>query len=47
MGYGGSRIDAGKSVGGTEDEGIDGTIKGDRPGMDVVYLQAKRPGRDR
>ncbi|HSL02786.1 MAG TPA: winged helix-turn-helix domain-containing protein [Nitrospiraceae bacterium] len=42
MGYGGSRIDAGKSIGGTGDEGIDGIIKEDRLGLDLVYLQAKR-----
>ncbi|MBM4132261.1 MAG: restriction endonuclease [Nitrospira sp.] len=44
MGYGGSRVDAGKSVGGTGDEGIDGIIKEDRLGLDLVYLQAKRWG---
>lgn len=44
MGYGGSRADAGKSVGGTGDEGIDGIIKEDRLGLDLVYLQAKRWG---
>lgn len=42
MGYGGSRVDAGKSIGGIGDEGIDGIIKEDRLGLDVVYLQAKR-----
>lgn len=42
MGYGGSRSDAGKSIGGIGDEGIDGIIKEDRLGLDVVYLQAKR-----
>ncbi len=42
MGYGGSRVDAGKSIGGTGDEGIDGIIKEDRLGLDLVYLQAKR-----
>ncbi len=42
MGYGGSRADAGKSIGGGSDEGIDGIIKEDRLGLDVVYLQAKR-----
>jgi restriction system protein len=42
MGYGGSRADAGKSLGGTGDEGIDGIIKEDRLGLDLVYLQAKR-----
>ena len=42
MGYGGSRSDAGKSVGRSGDEGIDGIIKEDRLGLDVIYLQAKR-----
>ncbi len=42
MGYGGSRADAGKSVGTVGDEGIDGIIKEDKLGLDVVYLQAKR-----
>lgn len=42
MGYGGSRKDAGKAVGRTGDDGIDGTIKEDRLGLDVVYIQAKR-----
>lgn len=42
MGYGGSRSDAGKSVGHSGDEGIDGIIKEDRLGLDVIYLQAKR-----
>ncbi len=42
MGYGGSRADAGKSIGGSGDEGIDGIIKEDKLGLDLVYLQAKR-----
>jgi restriction system protein len=42
MGYGGTRQDAGKAIGGTADGGIDGIIKEDRLGLDVVYLQAKR-----
>jgi len=42
MGYGGSRADAGRSIGGTGDEGIDGVIKEDKLGLDLVYLQAKR-----
>ncbi len=42
MGYGGSRLDAGKSIGRSGDEGIDGIIKEDRLGLDVIYLQAKR-----
>lgn len=42
MGYGGSRADAGKSIGSSGDEGVDGIIKEDRLGLDVVYLQAKR-----
>ncbi|MCF6155744.1 MAG: restriction endonuclease [Candidatus Brocadia sp.] len=42
MGYGGSRADAGKAIGQTGDEGIDGIIKEDRLGLDTIYLQAKR-----
>lgn len=42
MGYGGSRVEAGKAVGKSGDEGIDGIINEDRLGLDVVYLQAKR-----
>ena len=42
MGYGGSREDAGKAVGGSHDEGIDGIINEDRLGLDVVYIQAKQ-----
>ncbi|MBU8900839.1 restriction endonuclease [Corallococcus sp. M34] len=42
MGYGGSRKDAGQAVGQSGDEGIDGIIKEDRLGLDVVYIQAKR-----
>ena len=42
MGYGGSREDAGKAVGGSGDGGIDGIIKADPLGLNVVYVQAKR-----
>jgi restriction system protein len=42
MGYGGSMEDAGKTIGRSGDEGIDGIIKEDRLGLDVIYLQAKR-----
>jgi restriction system protein len=42
MGYGGTRRDAGEAVGGSGDEGIDGIIKEDRLGLEVVYIQAKR-----
>lgn len=42
MGYGGSRTDAGKALGKTGDEGVDGIIKEDKLGLDVIYLQAKR-----
>ncbi len=42
MGYGGTRKDAGQAIGQTGDEGIDGIIKEDRLGLDIIYLQAKR-----
>ena len=42
MGYGGSQDDAAQAVGKSGDGGIDGTIKEDRLGLDVIYVQAKR-----
>jgi restriction system protein len=42
MGYGGSRADAGRAIGKSGDGGIDGIIKEDRLGLDIVYIQAKR-----
>ena len=42
MGYGGSREDAGRAIGRSGDEGIDGIIDEDKLGLDVVYIQAKR-----
>jgi restriction system protein len=42
MGYGGSLKDAGKAIGRSGDEGIDGTIKEDKLGLDIIYIQAKR-----
>lgn len=42
MGYGGSAKDAGQAIGKSGDEGIDGTIKEDKLGLDIIYIQAKR-----
>jgi len=42
MGYGGSLKDAGEAVGQSGDGGIDGIIKEDKLGLDVVFIQAKR-----
>lgn len=42
MGYGGNRKDAGEAIGRSGDEGIDGIIKEDPLGLDIIYLQAKR-----
>jgi restriction system protein len=42
MGYGGSRKDAGQAVGQSGDGGVDGIIKEDKLGLDIVYIQAKR-----
>ncbi|MGD1004655.1 MAG: restriction endonuclease [Methanoregulaceae archaeon] len=42
LGYGGSRIDAGQAIGRSGDDGIDGIIKEDKLGLDVVNIQAKR-----
>lgn len=46
MGYGGSRADAAQVVGKSGDGGIDGVIKEDRLGLDMVYVQAKRHEND-
>ena len=42
MGYGGFANDAGKVIGQSGDGGIDGIIKEDKLGLDVIYIQAKR-----
>jgi len=42
MGYGGSRKDTGQAIGRSGDEGIDGIIKEDKLGLDIIYIQAKR-----
>lgn len=42
VGYGGSLTDAGKAIGKSGDGGIDGVIKEDRLGLDLLYIQAKR-----
>jgi restriction system protein len=42
MGYGGSIKDAGQAVGKSGDGGIDGIIKEDKLGLDIIYIQAKR-----
>jgi restriction system protein len=42
MGYGGSRKEAGKVLGKSGDGGIDGIIKEDKLGLDIIYIQAKR-----
>lgn len=42
MGYGGSIQDAGKAIGKSGDEGIDGVIKEDKLGLEKIYMQAKR-----
>jgi len=42
MGYGGSIQDAGKAIGRSGDEGIDGIIKEDKLGLDIIYIQAKK-----
>lgn len=42
MGYGGSRAEAAEVTKKSGDEGVDGLIKEDRLGLDVIYVQAKR-----
>ena len=46
MGYGGSQLDAAQVVGKSGDGGIDGVIKEDRLGLDMIYVQAKRHTND-
>ncbi len=42
IGYGGSLADAGRAIGKSGDGGIDGVIKEDKLGLDLLYIQAKR-----
>jgi len=42
MGYGGLIEEAGKTTSYTNDEGIDGTIREDKLGLDIIYIQAKK-----
>jgi restriction system protein len=42
MGYGGSRKEAGRAIGGSGDGGVDGIISEDPLGLDSIYIQAKR-----
>jgi restriction system protein len=42
MGYGGTDLDAGQVVGRSGDGGIDGVIKEDKLGLDMIYVQAKK-----
>ncbi len=42
MGYGGSLAEAGKAIGRSGDDGIDGVIDQDTLGLDRIYIQAKR-----
>jgi restriction system protein len=42
MGYGGGRVEMGRALGRSGDGGVDGVIKEDELGLDVLYVQAKR-----
>ncbi|WP_420546830.1 restriction endonuclease [Curvivirga sp.] len=42
MGYGGSSEDAGRTIGKSGDDGVDGVINQDPLGVDQIYVQAKR-----
>lgn len=44
MGYGGSKEEAGRTLGRSGDDGVDGVIDQDALGLDRVYIQAKRYG---
>ena len=42
IGYGGSRGDAADRLGRSGDGGVDGVIREDKLGLDLIYVQAKR-----
>ncbi len=42
MGFGGSVVDAGRALGRSGDNGVDGVIDQDALGLDRIYIQAKR-----
>jgi restriction system protein len=42
MGYGGSQDHSVEHIGKSGDEGVDGVIREDRLGLDLIYVQAKR-----
>ena len=44
MGYGGGKAEMGRAIGRSGDGGIDGIIREDPLGLDIVYVQAKRYG---
>lgn len=46
MGYGGGRAEMGKAIGRSGDNGVDGVIREDKLGLDVVFIQAKRYAAD-
>jgi restriction system protein len=46
MGYGGSRREAAEKLGRSGDGGVDGVIREDALGLDMIYVQAKRYGKD-
>jgi restriction system protein len=46
MGYGGTLAQAGKAIGKSGDNGVDGVIDQDTLGLDRVYVQAKRYAED-
>ncbi len=42
MGYGGGRLEMANAIGRAGDNGVDGVVREDKLGLDVVYMQAKR-----
>lgn len=47
LGYGGGQPHMGQAIGRSGDGGIDGVIREDALGLDIIYLQAKRYGEGR
>ena len=46
MGYGGGRAEMGRALGKSGDGGVDGVVKEDELGLDIVYVKAKRYAHD-
>ncbi|HTB42082.1 MAG TPA: restriction endonuclease, partial [Acetobacteraceae bacterium] len=46
IGYGGTHREAAERLGRSGDGGVDGVIREDKLGLDMIYIQAKRYAED-